>query len=63
MNSTALPSGRNVSAHVFARVRTCSHVFARWECAAFGPGESAEFPILGCQLDVAEIYRDPLARA
>jgi Uma2 family endonuclease len=35
----------------------------RWECASFGPGQLAELPAIGCQLDVAETYRDPLAPA
>ena len=34
-----------------------------WECASFAPGEIAELPAIGCGLDVAEIYRDPLAPA
>ena len=58
-----LPSLREVVlvAHAGQRVEVVRREGAEWVCASYGPGESARLAAIDAALDVADLYRDPLA--
>jgi len=58
-----IPSLRHI-VHVFhdePRIDVWTRVENEWTCSSHRPGESAPLPAIGCTLDVAELYRDPLS--
>lgn len=58
-----IPSVRHIVHvnHDVARVDVFTRESNGWRTASYGPGERAKLEAVGCELDVSELYRDPLA--